>query len=141
MLRPRHSTKLIGSLAEICACVGLSTLVAAGLAEININGQFQVFLPTIVFCCWLHGFRGAVASSLLSAIDLWYFFVPPPGFALPTLADTGHLFIFLGVAIFVCRMLDRERRANALLMQENFELGYKVFLLREIRAVREPAAR
>jgi K+-sensing histidine kinase KdpD len=141
MLWLHNPSKLIGSLAEVCACVGLSTLAAAGLAEIDINGQFQVFLPTIVFCCWLHGFRGAVASSLLSALVLWYFFVPPPGFALPSLADTGHLFIFLGVAIFVCRIIDRERRANAALMQENFELGYKVFLLREIRAVREPAGR
>jgi K+-sensing histidine kinase KdpD len=111
------------------------------LAEININGQYQVFLPTIVFCCWLHGFRGAVVSSLLSAVILWYFFVPPPGFALPDLSETGHLLIFVGVAIFVCLIVDRERRTNAQLMQENFELGYKVSLLRELRAQREPAAR
>jgi K+-sensing histidine kinase KdpD len=130
----------MGSHIEICAYVGLSTLVAAGFAHIHINGQFQVFLPAIVFCCWRHGFLGGVVSSALSALILWYLFVPPPGFALPDLADAGHLVIFFGVAIFVCRIITRERRANDQLMQENFELGYKVFLLREIRGGRGSTA-
>ena len=51
----------------------------------------------------------------------------------PSVREDGHLLVFLGVAIFVCRIIIRQRAANAELMQENFELGYKVFLLRELR--------
>ena len=140
MPRHLHPSILIGGLAEVCACVGLSALAAAGFARLGIAGQFQVFLPAVVFCCWLHGFPGGVVSSLLSALILWYFFVPPPGFSMPDLSDASHLAIFLGVAIFVCRIVTRERRTNEQLMQENFELGYKVFLLREMRIGRGPTA-
>jgi K+-sensing histidine kinase KdpD len=124
--------QILGGLAEIGACVGVSTLLAAGCAEVKISGQFQMFLPAIVLSCWLRGFAGAVAAAILSTLVLWYYFIPPDGFGLPNASDTAHLLIFLGVAVFVCRIVTRERRTNDQLMQENFELGYKVFLLREI---------
>jgi K+-sensing histidine kinase KdpD len=125
--------QILSGLAEIGACVGVSTLLAAGCTELKIAGQFQMFLPAIVLCCWLRGFAGAVAAALLSAVVLWCFFMPPHGFGLPTARDAAHLAVFLGVAVFVCRIVTRERRTNDQLMQENFELGYKVFLMREIR--------
>ncbi len=128
----RPADLLTGS-AEICVCVGLSALLAAGCAELKINGIFPLFLPAIVMCCWLRGVAGAAAATLLSMLVLWYFFLPPDGLVLPTVREDGHLLVFLGVAVFVCRIIIRQRQANAELMQENFELGYKVFLLREIR--------
>jgi K+-sensing histidine kinase KdpD len=128
----RPAELLTGS-AEICVCVGLSALLAAGCAELHVNGIFPMFLPAIVLCCWLRGVAGAAAATLLSMLVLWYFFIPPEGFVVPTVREDGHLLVFLGVAIFVCRIILRQREANAALMQENFELGYKVFLLRELR--------
>jgi K+-sensing histidine kinase KdpD len=128
-----HPAELLAGSAEICVCVGLSALLAAGCVELQVNGIFPLFLPAIVLCCWLRGVAGAAAATLLSMLILWYFFLPPDGFVLPTLREDGHLVVFLGVAVFVCRIIIRQRQANAELMQENFELGYKVFLLRELR--------
>jgi K+-sensing histidine kinase KdpD len=132
-LRSVRPARLVGGSVEVCACVLLSALLAAGCAQFEIPGQCEMFLPAIVACCWLRGLSGALAAGVLSVVVLWYFFIPPPGFALPSFHDSAHLLIFLGVAIFVCRILARERESNDQLMQENFELGYKVSLLREIR--------
>jgi len=132
-LRSVRPARLLGGLVEVCACVFVSALLAAACANFQIPGQCEMFIPAIVVCCWLRGLSGAVGAGLLSLVVLWYFFIPPPGFALPNFHDSGHLLIFLGVAIFVCRILARERQTNDQLMRENFELGYKVFLLREIR--------
>jgi K+-sensing histidine kinase KdpD len=120
-------------IAGICTCVGLSALLAIELARMEVNAPYQAFLPAIVLCCLLYGFGGAIIAVLLSALSLWYFFIPPGGFTLPDYAHAGHLLIFLGVAMFVCRIITRQRQANDQLVQENFELGYKVFLMREIR--------
>jgi K+-sensing histidine kinase KdpD len=137
-LQDIRPAELLTGLAEICVCVGLSALLAAACAELRINGIFPLFLPAIVLCCWLRGFAGAAAATALSSIVLWCFFVPPEGFIVPSLREAGHFVVFLGVAIFVCRIIIQQRQANAELMQENFELGYKVFLLRELHR-RSPA--
>ena len=67
--------------------------------------------------CWPTA-TGAAAATLLSMLILWYFFLPPDGLVLPTLREAGHLVVFLGVAVFVCRIIIRQRQANAELMQE-----------------------
>src|SRR6185437_1814212 len=103
MPRPLRLSDLIFGLAAICACVGSSALLAIELHRMNVNAPYQSFLPAIVLCCLLYGFGGAVIAALLSTLTLWYVFFPPTGFALPDSAHAGHLLIFLGVAIFVCR--------------------------------------
>lgn len=133
MLKQLYAANVVGCLAEVAVCVALGAVLATVLEKCGVNAEFQAFLPGVALACWLRGFVGAVVSGVLSAIALWYFFIPPPGFALPGLSDTAHLLVFLGVAIFICRIITGQRETNEELVRENFELGYKVFLLRQIR--------
>ncbi len=121
--------------------VALGALAAFGMVEFRIDAEFQAFVPSIVLACLLFGFAAGTMAATVSVLILWYFFVPPPGFALPSFGEAGHLLAFLAVAIFLCRIVTWQRRTNEELAQENFELGYKNFLLREIRSrLRSPSA-
>jgi len=123
----------------------LFMVVSAGLARltfvVDIDAPFQSFIPGIVLSCLVFGFAAGVAAAAMSEVILWYYFVPPPGFALPDFTDLGRLCFFLAITLFLCRIITWLRRTNEALAQENFELGYKNFLLREIRSrLRAPSA-
>jgi K+-sensing histidine kinase KdpD len=121
--------------------VALGTLGALLMQSVGIDAEFQGFVPCIVLACLMFGFIAGTAALIGSAVVLWYYFVPPPGFALPTFGDSTHLVVFLAVGIFLCRIVARQRQTNEELAKENFELGYRNFLLRELRArLRAPRA-
>jgi hypothetical protein len=84
----------------------------------------------------LDGLSAGSSAAVLSTVSLWYFLIPPDGFALPGRSDAGHLLVFLAVATVVCWIIELQRRSNDQLAQENFELGYKVSLLRSFRSQR-----
>jgi K+-sensing histidine kinase KdpD len=117
--------------------VGAALFVAlsAGLARLTFEvAPFQSFIPGIVLSCLVFGFGPGVATVLMSALVLWYYFVPPFGFSLPDFTHAAQLFFFLCITLFLCRIIAWQRRANEVLAQENFELGYKNFLLRGVSA-------
>ncbi|HUK61036.1 MAG TPA: DUF4118 domain-containing protein [Stellaceae bacterium] len=119
----------------------LGALGALFLQTLGVNAEFQGFVPCVVLSCLMFGFLAGAVTAAGSTVVLWYYFVPPPGFALPTFPDVAHLVVFLAVAIFVCSVVAGQRRMNAELEKENFELGYRNFLLRELRArLRAPRA-
>jgi K+-sensing histidine kinase KdpD len=121
--------------------VALSTGLAFFTFAVDIDAPFQSFIPGIVLSGLVFGFGAGVAAAVMSDLILWYYFVPPPGAALPDFTDAGRLFFFLCIMLFLCRIVTWQRRANEALAQENFELGYKNFLLREIRSrVSAPSA-
>lgn len=122
------------NLAMVCAWVAGGALLAHLSTVLHTNSQYLVFLPSIILCSRFYDFGCAVVSAILSALALWGWFIPPDGFALPTLEDAGHLLGFLLVASFLCWVVRRDRRSTAELSRENFELGYKVsFLLRTLQ--------
>ncbi|HUZ73294.1 MAG TPA: DUF4118 domain-containing protein [Stellaceae bacterium] len=128
-------------IAGVCACVALSAFVAHEFLEFHVNVPYLAFLPAVAMCCLFDGLAAGVAATVLGGLDLWYFFLPPDGFGVPNIANALHLFVFLGVAGFMCWVIHVQRRSNEQLMQENFELGYKLGLLRELRAARHPTTR
>jgi len=133
--RRRLSDQLL-RLASIVGCVGAGTLFALVFAMLDMSAPYLAFLPGIALCCMLDGLSAGSGAALLSALSLWYFMIPPPGFALPERSDVGHLLVFLAVATVVCWIIEWQRRSNDQLAQENFELGYKVSLLRMFRSQR-----
>jgi len=109
------------------------------MRAVGINAEFQAFEPGIVLACLTFGFVAGMAATAVSSVLLWYYFVPPPGFALPDFGESTHLVVFLAVSVFLCRVVTRQRQTNEELAKENFELGYKNFLLREIRSRFRPS--
>ncbi len=119
----------------------LGTLGAFFMRALGIGAEFQCFVPFVVLSCLMFGFLAGAVTAAGSAVVLWYYFVPPPGFALPSFSDTSHLVVYLAVTIFLCRVVSRQRQTNEELEKENFELGYRNFLLRELRSrLRAPRA-
>ncbi len=121
----------------VCALVGCGTLIAFAALRLGIHAPFLSFVPSIALCCLYDGFAMAAFATLLSGMSLWYFFIPPKGFGLPSAGDTGHVLLYLGVCLVMCLIIRYQRRFNDALAQENFELGYKVFLLRRLRSAVE----
>jgi K+-sensing histidine kinase KdpD len=131
MLQETGPAGIIFRFAMVGALVGLGTLLDFAALQLDINAPYLTFLPVIALCCLIDGFGAGLVAAILSGISLWYFFVPPAGFGIPDRADAEHVAIYLCVCLIVCRIIQHQRRSNDQLAQENFELGYKVFLLRK----------
>jgi K+-sensing histidine kinase KdpD len=118
----------------VCAWVAVGALLAYLSTVLHTHSQYLAFLPSIILCSRFYDFGCAVVSEILSTVALWGWFVPPDGFALPSIDETGHLLGFVLVASFLCWIVRRDRRSHAALARENFELGYRVsFLLRALQ--------
>lgn len=138
MTKQLRTPELLVVLLVCCAWVAIGSVLAYASVLIEARSSFLAFVPAIAVCCRLYDLVGGVISSGLSTLALWDWFVPPEGFALPTPEDARHLLAFLVVSIFVCWIIHRERRSNDELAQENFELGYKLFLMRALRGRTTP---
>ena len=71
-----------------------------------------LFFPTVFFSARVGGFRGGVASTLVSTLIVWYVFLPPQ--LSWKLAVTGHLWsvaLFLAVGYLVSEAQGRLERA------------------------------
>lgn len=132
----RRAIRAILNMLMVCTWVGAGALLAYLSTLLNTHSQYLAFLPSIILCSRLYNVSCAVMSQILSTLALWDWFVPPDGFALPSVDEAGHLLCFVLVSSFLCWFIRRERRSNAELERQNFELGYKVsFLMRTLKAV------
>jgi len=116
-------TVKVGTIGScVAACVGLEFV----LESFDVAAPYLVFLPVIAGACAISGLGDALWAIFFSAAGLWYFFIPPNGFAVPSICDIAHLGIFVVVSVFVCWVIDGLRRANNDLSRDNFVLGCKV---------------
>jgi K+-sensing histidine kinase KdpD len=120
---------LLFRVALTALAVILSSAVERALETLQVNAPYLVFLPVITGACAFYGFGMGLCAIALSAVGLWYFFIPPNGFDLPNSADFAHLCVFIAVAYFGCRIVDGLRRSNDELSRDNVVLGCKVSTL------------
>ncbi len=73
--------KILVQLLPYCLGVGINAIAMVSLVMfdplLGRNSPLIVFLPAILISSWLGGFRPGITISLLSAIELYYFFTPP----------------------------------------------------------------
>jgi K+-sensing histidine kinase KdpD len=134
-MNPENRTSVTFTTAAVAAAAVVST---AGLAEfLNACGivvPYLCFIVAIVGCCAVGGWALASWALVFSSFGLWFFFLPPTGFAWPQYSDAGHLVVFVGVAFFVCWIVDGQRRVNDELSRDNVALGCKLSaLLRRVK--------
>jgi K+-sensing histidine kinase KdpD len=127
--------------AIIGACVAFGALTAQAFSSVEVNAPYLPYLPGIVVCCLLGGFRMGAAATLLSGLCLRYFFIKPYYSLMPpSCAESIHVLLFLGVTFFTCYAINLLIRYNNELSRDNFVLGHKMFvLLRELRGARAQA--
>ena len=114
----------------IAALAIILAITVEGLLEtVKVSTPYLVFLPVITGICAISGFGMGLCAILFSALGLWYFFIPPAGFELPSPADFMHLCVFVTVAFFGCWIIDGLRRTNDELSRDNFVLGCKISML------------
>lgn len=109
--------------------VALCLAVDIALDAFEIKTPYLAFMPAIVGCCALGGMSMALWAIFFSTLGLVYFFIPPSGFAMPSYGDIAHLLVFVGVSIFICWVIDSQRRSNDQLSRDNVILGCKISTL------------
>lgn len=118
-----------GQLTKITAIgfgVVLCLAIDIALNSMEIKTPYIALLPGIAGACAIGGFSAALWAIFFSTLGLWYFFIPPGGFALPDFGDFAHLCVFVGVSAFVCWVIDGLRRSNDALSKDNVVLGCKI---------------
>ncbi|HKT17762.1 MAG TPA: DUF4118 domain-containing protein [Stellaceae bacterium] len=124
-----HFSDLMSRLAVTALAVVLAITIEGLLETVKVSTPYLVFLPVVTGICALSGFGMGLCAILFSALGLWYFFIPPHGFDLPSPADFMHLCVFVTVAFFGCWIIDGLKRANDELSRDNFVLGCKISML------------
>lgn len=81
-----------------------------------------LFFPTAFFCAWLGGLRGGLVGTLISALLVWYVYIPPQfSFALdnPASAWSIGIFVVMGglFAWFFERLTQAMRRTDEALAE------------------------
>ncbi len=135
MNRENWRAEILLSAAISAGAVAPCVVLAEFLSSVGIKVPYLSFIPAIVGCCAVGGWALASWALVFSAMGLWYFFLPPTGFAWPEHGDAAHLIVFIVVSFFVCWIIEGQRRANDALSRDNVALGCKVStLLSRIKA-------
>lgn len=70
-----------------------------------------LFFPVAFFSAWLGGLAGGIGSTLISALLVWYVFIPPPlSFTLPSSA-AFPIVVFIGMGCLFSWFHEKLRRA------------------------------
>jgi K+-sensing histidine kinase KdpD len=120
-----HSFGLAKTALGVGACVAFGLLLEA----MNVSAPYLVFVPAIAGSCAIAGFSAGVWAIFLSTFGLWFFFLPPEGFTMPSYGELGHLCVFVLVTVFLCWIIDGQRRSNNALSRDNIMLGFKISTL------------
>ncbi len=71
-----------------------------------------LFFPAAFFSAWLGGLAGGIGGTLISALLVWYVFIPPPfSFTLPHLSTAFSIVVFTGMGCLFSWFHDKLRRA------------------------------
>src|SRR4051812_50164541 len=80
---------------------------------LSISPPFILFLAAIMVTAWHGGFRPALFATVLSALVIHYYFIPPLYTFLPlNLADVGSLAFFGVIATALAYSIDYLHRAR-----------------------------
>lgn len=72
-----------------------------------------LFFPAVFFSSRLGGLRGGLLATSLSAVLVWYYFIPPPGsFRVTNPISLVSIAIFVGMGVLFSLSHDRLRRAH-----------------------------
>jgi signal transduction histidine kinase len=119
-----------GRAIRFVAAVIVPVLVAFGIQSIFLTDvtQWLVFNGAVIVSSWLGGLKTGLASTVLSFVLVWWFFVPKPftfGTSDPRFYLSGAVFLTIGVTISLFHeRLSRTRRALAGVL-ENSERANK----------------
>jgi PAS domain S-box-containing protein len=73
-----------------------------------------LFFPTAFFSAWLGGVAGGLAGTVISALLVWYAFMPPAfSFALDKPTNAFSIAVFLVMGALYVALFERLRRAQA----------------------------
>lgn len=110
-----------GSLAGVTAAV----ILTAVLAPLRVAPTL-LFTTAIVVTAWRGGRGPAILATVLSALALDYFFLPPVGSVLSSVMEVVCVLVFILVAGVICRLQDQYQRAAAELHLANEGLEVRV---------------
>ena len=123
----RHLTRLSALVSSLlhsdsvllhysCAVIGvvLMTILRYELNPVlHDRAPFTLFFVAVVFSAWIGGVGSGAVTVLLSAVAVWYFFIPPTNsFTSAKSTDTGTLIVFLGVGILISMIGEAQRRSR-----------------------------
>src|SRR5881296_4055244 len=108
--------KHYGLAAVLTALAILASLLLA--PHWNPRHLLLPFYPAVMLSAWFGGFGPGLLTTLLSALAMDYFWLPPaPGFGIREPGDLMGFILFLGVGLLVsvlnARLLREQSRAEA----------------------------
>lgn len=123
--------KKLSALPELTSIPAMRVLLAIALPFIALVAQWLLwdyfkpyvwflFFPVAFFSAWIGGLAGGLAATLISALLVWFFFIPPTlSFALknPSAGYSSMVFMLMGslFALFHHRLHRAVQRTNAAL--------------------------
>jgi two-component system sensor kinase FixL len=100
--------------------VAVSLIVRAALAQyLGDTAPYLLFFPAILFASWYGGFGPGSLATFLSGLLALYYFLPPAGFALPSVNDTVSLTLFTIIGIAIASLSGQLRDAHRTARPEN----------------------
>src|SRR5207247_5573901 len=116
--------KRYGLAAVLTALAILASLLLA--PHWNPRHLLLPFYPAVMLSAWFGGFGPGLLTTLLSALAMDYFWLPPaPGFGIREPGDLMGFILFLGVGLLVsmlnARLLRAQRHAEAVAAQMRHE--------------------
>jgi PAS domain S-box-containing protein len=91
------------------ASVACCTILAGAVNSLSREVPFLFFFPAVLFSLWVGGFRVAVFSSLLSALAVDFFLLPPIFSFTLSLRDTLKEVLFVASMSAAAWIFDRRR--------------------------------
>ena len=109
---PRLSTLrlLVTGIAPPLAVFAIELLLS------HPTGRWSLFYPVVFACAWFGGVASGLVATLLSAMLVWWTFVPPEHALLkPGGAHYVVALVFIGMGVLISKMVDDYRRAAGVL--------------------------
>jgi signal transduction histidine kinase len=102
--------------------IAILAVLAAFLVRVSLmpvlgdeRFSFTPFVATVVFCVWYCGLRPAVLAAMLSALVVWYTFLPPQHSfgAKNSVPELAGMFVFFLLCGLIIALVESNRRARA----------------------------
>lgn len=116
------SDPFLGPLRAVSPYVLAVMAVGTGVVTTSYLGSAVKHTPTLFFCSvvlssWFGGLGAGVFASLLSAIALDYYFIPPLGALGISPEEAPDMILFVASPVFVSWLSTRHKRAKDKLRQ------------------------